>query len=474
MKLGILDCSPQQRQKPPSPGASARRVQSQAFLRSLGRVLIFATAACLSSFAQEPSHDAVIVDSAIVIDTHADTPTRITDENFDLASDAGLGHWDLGKAEAGNLGAEFFSIYVEPTANRGHYARRALDMIDAVYQAVGAHPDKIVMAFSSADIMAARNAPRRRIAALLGIEGGHAIEGDMRLLRDFYRLGVRYMTLTWANSNELGQSSGDLMAPQRAKGRLSGDPALKSTPARSTPAGDPGLTGFGRDVVHEMNRLGMMVDISHVSDQSFYDALAITRAPVIASHSSARALTDSPRNLTDDMLRALARNGGVAQVNFNCGFIDQKYLDAYRKLLAEKGAVMDAIEAQFNARKIGYNEYLRALRSASAGIPRPPLESLIRHIDHIAKTAGMDHVGLGSDFDGVPCLPEGIDSVADLPKITQALLKRGYSADDVQKILGGNRCASSPRWKRSAAKSNNNKEVSELISDRSQRRSLGG
>ena len=417
MKPGILDCLPQRRQKPPSPGAPARRVQSKVFLRSLGRVLVFATAACLSGFGQEPIHNSARVDSAIVIDTHADTPVRITDEKFDLASDAGLGHWDLRKAEAGSLGAEFFSIYVEPTANRGHYARRALDMIDAVYQAVEAHPDKIVMAFSSADIMAARNVPHKRIAALLGIEGGHAIEGDLRLLRDFYRLGVRYMTLTWANSNELGQSSGDL------------------NPGR---ASDPGLTGFGREVVREMNRLGMMVDISHVSDQSFYDALAITRAPVIASHSSARALTDSPRNLTDDMLRALARNGGVAQVNFNCGFIDQKYLDAYRELLAEKGAAIDAIEAQFNARKIGYNEYLRALRSASAGIPRPPLESLIRHIDHIAKTAGVDHVGLGSDFDGVPCLPEGIDSVADLPKITQALLQRGYPADDVQKILGGN------------------------------------
>jgi membrane dipeptidase len=393
-----------------------RRMRSRAFLRSIGRVLVFAAAACLSSVAQQS-----ISDSAIVVDTHADTPTRIADENFDLASDSGLGHWDLRKARAGNLGAEFFSIYVESTANRGHYARRALDMIDAVYQAVGAHPDEIVMAFSSADIMAARTAPHKRIAALLGIEGGHAIEGDMRLLRDFYRLGVRYMTLTWAKSNELGQSSGDLKA-----GRA------------GAAASNLGLTAFGRDVVREMNRLGMMVDISHVSDQSFYDALAVTRAPVIASHSSARALTDSPRNLTDDMLRALARNGGVAQVNFNCGFIDQKYLDAFRKLLAEKGAAINAIEARFNAHKIVYNEYLRALHSSSAGIARPPLESLISHIDHIAKTAGVEHVGLGSDFDGVPCLPEGIDSVADLPKITQALLNRGYSADDVQKILGGN------------------------------------
>ncbi len=418
MELRTLDCPPQQR-------------QPWVRLRSLGCIVALAAAACLSSPAQPPiPSSATSVDSTIVVDTHADTPMRITDENFDLASDAGLGHWDLRKARAGNLGAEFFSIYVEPTANRGHYARRALDMIDAVYQAVGTHPDEIVMAFSSSDIVAARTAPQPRIAALLGIEGGHAIEGDMRLLRDFYRLGVRYMTLTWANSNQLGQSSGDLPTPASEPRACRGSGCAA--------ANDPGLTGFGREVVREMNRLGMMVDISHVSDQSFYDVLAVTQSPVIASHSSARALTDSPRNLTDDMLRALARNGGVAQVNFNCGFIDQKYRDAFRRLEAKKGAAMAEIEGQFKTHKIGYNEYLRALQAASAGIPRPPLESLISHIDHMAKTAGVDHVGLGSDFDGVPCLPEGIDSVADLPKITQALLKRGYSADDVQKIVGGN------------------------------------
>jgi membrane dipeptidase len=403
----------------------------QTWLRAVGCVLAFA-AACPSGFTQQTSpsrqrggndgglNDASeVYQSAIVVDTHADTPMRITDENFDLASDAGLGHWDLKKAEAGGLGAEFFSIYVEPTVNKGHYARRALDMIDAVYRAVEAHPDAMVMAFSSSDILAARNGTHPRIASLLGVEGGHAIEGDIRLLRDFYRLGARYMTLTWANSNELGQSSGDLAEGAGA-------------------AADPGLTEFGRTVVREMNRLGMMVDISHVSDQSFYDALAVTSAPVIASHSSARALTNFPRNMTDDMLRALARNGGVAQVNFNCGFIDQNYLDAFRKLYAGKSATRDAIEAQFNQHKIGYNEYLRALNVWSASVPRPPLESLIDHIDHTAKIAGVDHVGLGSDFDGVPCLPKGVDSVADLPKITQALLKRGYSADDVQKILGGN------------------------------------
>jgi membrane dipeptidase len=305
------------------------------------------------------------------------------------------------------------------------------------------------MAFSTGDIVAARDGPHPststrtttarvggpRIASLLGLEGGHAIEGDVRLLRDFYRLGVRYMTLTWATSNELGQSSGDLAAPSAKPGAAAKPRLSRATCGQGR---DCGLTEFGREVVREMNRLGMMVDISHVSDQSFYDALAVTRAPVIASHSSARALTDSPRNLTDDMLRALAKNGGVAQVNFGCTFVDQKYLDAYRELRATKGAAIDAIDDRFDRHRIGYEEYLRAQESLSASIPSPPLQSLIDHIDHIAKVAGIDHVGLGSDFDGVACLPEGIDSVADLPRISQALLKRGYSADDVRKIVGGN------------------------------------
>ncbi len=415
------------------------RTRLPAPLRRLGWALIF-VAASLGSFAQQGSEGQAGTPAAgarsashpsvIVVDTHADTPMRMTDENFDLATDAGLGHWDLARARAGNLGAEFFSIYVEPKANRGHYARRAMDMIDAVYQGVGAHPNAIVMAFSAGDIVAAHAGPHPRIASLLGLEGGHAIEGDMRLLRDFYRLGIRYMTLTWATSNELGQSSGDLAPLAAAKSGLS-----RSTCGQGR---DCGLTEFGREVVREMNRLGMMVDISHVSDQSFYDTLAVTRAPVIASHSSARALTDSHRNLTDDMLRALALNGGVAQVNFGCAFVDQKYLDAFRELRAKKGAAMDAIDDRFDRHRIGYEEYLRAQESLSASIPRPPLESLIDHIDHIAKIAGIDHVGLGSDFDGVACLPEGIGSVADLPRISQAFLKRGYSAEDVRKIVGGN------------------------------------
>jgi membrane dipeptidase len=365
---------------------------------------------------------AVIHKSAIVIDTHADTPGRFVDENFDPANDAGKGNWDFAKAKAGNLGAEFFSVWVDPERYKDHYARRALDMIDSVHEIARRHPGEMVMAFSARDIYAARNGAHKRVAALIGIEGGHAIEGDIRVLRDFYRLGARYMTLTWSNSNELGQSSGDVKMGENGKPK------------------DPGLTDFGREVVREMNRLGMMVDISHVSDRSFYHTLVVSRAPVIASHSSARAVTNHPRNMTDDMLEALARNGGVAQANFGCRFISDSWNAArkafdeahpeeakrYRELFAS--ARTPETQAEF--------ERLQAMVEAAA--PRPPLSALIDHLDHMMKVAGVDHVGVGADFDGIDCLPEGIDGVQDLPKITAELVKRGYSGEDIRKVLGGN------------------------------------
>jgi membrane dipeptidase len=262
---------------------------------------------------------------------------------------------------------------------------------------------------------------QKKLAALMGIEGGHSIENDIRLLRDFYRLGVRYMTLTWSNTNEWADSSGDI-----------DDPKIQH---------HNGLTDFGKQVVLEMNRLGMMVDISHVADKTFWDAIATSKAPVIASHSSARALTNAPRNMTDDMLRAVAKNGGVVQVNFFDGFIDQKYWDALKAQEKDQKAAVDAFleKRKTEGKPATYIEVEKIQRQWIAKIPRPPLSALIDHIDHIAKVAGIDHVGLGSDFDGVSgATPAGIDSAADLPKITQALLDRGYSADDVHKILGGN------------------------------------
>jgi membrane dipeptidase len=362
-----------------------------------------------------------IHNSAIVIDTHADTPQRFLDEDYDIGSTDAKdpGHISLDKAKAGNLGAEFFSIWVEPEANQGHFARRTLDLIDSVYQQAARHPDRMTMAFSVDDIERAHR--EHKLAALLGIEGGHSIENDVRLLRDFYRLGVRYMTLSWSNTNEWADSSGDIDNPKVEHHN--------------------GLTAGGKQIVLEMNRLGMLVDVSHVSDKTFYDALATTKAPVIASHSSARALTNHPRNMTDDMLRAVASNGGVVQVNFYNAFIDENYRKAAEAQAKDRDAAVKAYADQVKAagKTITYLDEDRIEREWAARIPRPPLSSLIDHIDHIAKVAGVDHVGLGSDFDGVSgATPAGIDSAADLPKITQALLDRGYSADDIRKILGGN------------------------------------
>jgi membrane dipeptidase len=365
---------------------------------------------------------AAIHQSALIIDTHADTPQRFLDENFDLGQNTPVseGHIDLEKIKQGNLGAEFFSIWVEPEF-KGHYAKRAMDLIDSVYQQAARHPDKMTMAFTADDILRAHE--QHKFAALMGIEGGHAIENDMRLLRDFYRMGVRYMTLTWSNTNEWGDSSGDVQ-----------DPNVKH---------HNGLTDFGKDVVREMNRLGMIVDISHVSDATFYQALLVSQAPVIASHSSARELTNQPRNMTDDMLRAMTHNGGVVMVNFYSAFIDENYRKASSdpEKIKQRDAEVEAFKKAHphtDGSPVGYNDTVAIEKKWAAQFPRPPLKSLIDHIDHVAKIAGIDHVGLGSDFDGVTSLPDGIDSVADLPKITEALMQRGYTREQIHKILGGN------------------------------------
>ena len=359
--------------------------------------------------------------SAIVVDTHADTPQRFLYENFDIGTTdpKDIGHISLDKARAGNLGAEFFSIWAEPETTAGHFARSTFDLIDLVYEQAARHPDRMMMAFSVADIERAHK--EKKLAALMGIEGGHSIENDIHLLHDYYRLGVRYMTLSWSNTNEWADSSGDI-----------NDPRIQH---------HNGLTDFGKQVVLEMNRIGMMVDISHVADKTFFDAIATTKAPVIASHSSARALTNHPRNMTDDMLRAVAKNGGVVQANFYSAFVDENYRKASEAQQKDADAAVAAHLAELRAagKPVTYLDKDQIEREWAAKVPRPPLKSLIDHIDHIAKVAGVDHVGLGSDFDGVSgAMPEGINSAADLPRITQALLDRGYNANDIRKILGGN------------------------------------
>jgi membrane dipeptidase len=373
-----------------------------------------------------PLDPAQVHRSALVIDTHEDTPQRFVDDNFDLSDPLSGGQINLDAIHKGNLGASFMSIWVEPDLFKGHYARRTLELIDASREQAAKHPDQIKFSTSAADIEAARR--EHKYAMLMGIEGGHSIEDSLGLLRMYYDLGVRYMTLTWSNSNGWADSSGD-------------------DTDTTVPHTKEGLSEFGKDVVYEMNRLGMIVDISHVSDKTFYRTLIITRAPVIASHSAARALCDAPRNMTDDMLRAAANSGGpeskggVVMVNFYSGFISQAYRDAQRAQKPEVDKATADLKAKFKAegKEITYSDLEKLQRQMADSIPRPPLSALIDQIDHIAKVAGIDHVGLGSDFDGVSGqLPEGIDSAADLPKITAALMARGYSAADCDKILGGN------------------------------------
>ncbi len=364
--------------------------------------------------------------SAIVIDTHADTPQRFVDEEFDLADPLNGGQLNLDSAVDGSLGAEFFSIWVDPKHYRGQYARRTLELIDSVQRQVARHPDRMEFVASAEGVVNAYRA--RRFAALMGIEGGHSIENSLALLRQYYALGVRYMTLAWSNSNDWADSSGDVE-----------DASVRHT--------KEGLTEFGVEVVREMNQLGMMVDISHVADRTFYRTQQVTRAPLIASHSGARALCDHPRNMSDDMLRAMtgsggaASKGGVVQVNFFSGFISQEYRDAFKELRPEIDVAVAGAEesAQRAGRALTYAEEERIRRHYMDRIVRPPLSTLIDQIDHVAHVAGVEHVGLGSDFDGVHGqLPAGIDSAADLPKITEALLGRGYSPEDCRKILGGN------------------------------------
>ncbi len=331
--------------------------------------------------------------SAIVVDTHSDTTSRMLDEKFDVGPQAKDGHMDLPRMKEGGLDAQFFSIYVDKKyVKEGGSARRALDMIDALYGQVALHSDRMEMAYTVADVR--RITKSGKVAALMGIEGGHAIEDSVGALRMFYRLGVRYMTLTHTNTNNWADSAGT----------IDDDPA--------TLVRWHGLNDLGREVVAEMNRLGMLVDVSHVSDETFFDVMEVTKAPVVASHSGARALAKHPRNLTDDQLRAIAKNNGVVMVVFYDTFLDQRRIDEMMKYKPEE--------------------------REKHPLPATPFKVLIDHIDHVAKVAGVDHVGLGSDFDGGITLPEGMRDVRDLPEITYALLERGYSDDDVRKILGGN------------------------------------
>ena len=356
---------------------------------------------------------------AFVIDTHNDMPTRILDDGYDpdVRHPPGFGpregHTDLPRLVESGLTAEFMSAWVSSTyAERpGASFERAMQHVTTIRAWVDRHPDRLRFATTAADVRRAR--AEGKVAILIGVEGGHAIESSLDRLRDLHARGVRYLTLTWNNGVPWA-------------GSAFGEGGTRTG----------GLTDFGRDVVREMNRLGMLVDISHVSDSTFFDAVAVSTAPVIASHSSARALASSPRNLTDDQLRAVARTGGVVNVNFYSRFLD----DEYRARAEAAEARVDAARAELPAGADGVaRARISALRdSLLAAIPPTPFGVLIDHIDHVARVAGVDHVGIGSDFDGVSALPDGMEDITRLPRIAQALLDRGWSEDDVKKMLGGN------------------------------------
>jgi membrane dipeptidase len=398
------------------------------------RTLALAAALAAPALAQNPAparpmtpapegvseHAMQVYRAAYVIDTHNDLPSKIADDSVDpdVRHPADMKvQSDLPRFMESGITAVFLSDFVNATyalqQPDGSYARAVL-LADTVHAFVARHPKELLFATTAADVERAKR--EGKVAVLIGVEGGHAIEASLDKLRDLYARGARYMTLTWNNGNQWAGANAGI---------------------NHTSTG--GLTPFGVQVIHEMNRLGMFVDISHVSDSTFWDAIKASRMPVIASHSSARALSPHRRNMTDDMLRAVAKNGGVVNVNFYPSFIDPAYAQAVARAeaavaawrdsaLAEPGTDSAAIRAEAAARTA----------AADASVPRPALSVLLDHFDHIAKVAGVDHVGIGSDFDGIEVTPQQMEDVTMLPRIAQGLLDRGYSDRDVQKILGGN------------------------------------
>ena len=350
---------------------------------------------------------------SIVVDTHDDTTQRLLDPKFDLGARHADGSIDIPRMREGGLDAIFFSIYIPGSVTGPIAVQRALEQIDAVHRQIIVHPKDLALATTAGEIRSAFVA--HKIAVLMGVEGGHMINNDLANVDKFASLGVRYMTLTHMVNTDWADSSTDKSAHN-------------------------GLTDFGKQVVSEMNRVGMMVDVSHIADKTFYDVLATSKAPVIASHSSCRALDDAPRNMTDDMIKALAAKGGVIQINYHVAFLSQEFRDA-EKAAPDLGK---AIEAE-SKKRCGNQEACQLIEAdkilrecvAQGKLPRVAWTKIIAHIDHAVKLVGADHVGLGSDFDGAD-MPYGMEDATHLPQITNALLDKGYSESDIAKILGGN------------------------------------
>jgi membrane dipeptidase len=351
--------------------------------------------------------------SSIVLDTHDDTTQRFFSPDYDLGKQNPTGHVDIPHMKEGGMNAIFFSIWIDGRITGPPAVEKALDQIDAVRENVRKYSNDIMLAVTADDVRRAH--AQGKIAALMGVEGGHMIGNDIRMVRIFADLGVRYMTLSHFYNDEWADSSTD-------------------KPVHN------GLTDFGKDIVREMNRQGMMVDISHVSDKTFYDALEVSKAPLIASHSSCRALCNHVRDMSDDMIKALAAKGGVIQINYEKSFIDQAYKDAYEKETGGVVAHMDELTKNCHNDEACISREMAKMQqklTAEGKLPHVSWERIVDHIDHAVKLVGPDHVGLGSDFDGAD-MPEGMENCSKLPKITEALLRKGYSEADIRKILGEN------------------------------------
>ena len=353
--------------------------------------------------------------SAILIDTHNDV-TSATVAGLDIGKPNTDHMTDLPRMKQGGMGAQIFAVYVAASYVEGnHSANRTLQMIDTVrHDIIDRYPRDFLVATTAADIRRARR--EHKIAALLGIEGGHAIEDSLRLLRRYYDEGVRYMTLTHTNSNHWADSSGDANKPNN------------------------GLSPFGKEVVAEMNRLGMIVDISHVADKTFWDALEVSKAPIFASHSSCRALSPAPRNMTDEMIAALGKKHGVVQINFSCGFLNPEAYQEEAATQEKMRALRDQLIQKYANDPQGLQRAMREARAQTGGgsTKRATLADVVKHINHVVEIAGVDSVGLGSDFDGIGCAPEGLESVDKWPNLTRALLEEGYTAAEIRKIYGEN------------------------------------
>lgn len=386
------------------------------FVRTVYPVLsgIVVLVLCVSARAEDAdARFTRLMRDLLIVDTHMDTPWYIVDEGYKLGEEHHYYEADIPRLRRGHVGAVFFGVVAEPGVfPADQWVPRALQVIDGVYQQVEANAKNAEIAYTASDIV--RIHKSGKIAILLSLEGGHLIEDSLPLLRDFYRLGIRYMTLAHFNTNDWADSSAD-------------------QPAHN------GLTEFGRQVVREMNRLGMMIDVSHVSDRTFYDALATSRAPVMASHSCLRAICDIPRNLGDDMLRALARNGGVVCINFNVAYLDRGAYDSFMQFRDQREREVADMMARNATSTDRWAQKRIILKRYSNRLPRIDLKAVLRQIDHVALLVGADHVGLGSDFDGISGMsPAGLKDASEYPALVRGLIAAGYSDVDIRKIMGEN------------------------------------